>query len=41
VNESGKPIPVPKLELTTDEDERRYREAQQRLELRKASRSLE
>lgn len=34
IDESGEPVPVPRLELTTDEDRRRFREGERRREVR-------
>ena len=36
IDEQGKPAPVPPLELETDEDRQRFREAQRRREVREA-----
>ena len=38
VDEAGKPAPVPKLELVTEDDKRRYNDAIQRREIRMSSR---
>ena len=38
VDEHGKPAPVPKLELVTEDDKRRYNDAIQRREIRMSSR---
>ena len=38
VDEDGKPIPVPKLELITEDDKRRYNDAIARKEFRMSSR---
>ena len=38
VDENGKPAPVPKLELVTEDDKRRYNDAIARREMRMASR---
>ena len=38
VDEEGKPTPVPKLELITEDDKRRYNDAIHRREIRMSSR---
>jgi len=38
VDEDGKPVPVPKLELITEDDKRRYNDAISRREFRMSSR---
>ena len=38
VDEAGKPAPVPKLDLITEDDKRRYNDAIERREIRMTSR---
>lgn len=38
VDEDGKPVPVPKLELITEDDKRRYNDALKRRDFRMSSR---
>jgi acyl-CoA hydrolase len=39
VDERGRPVPVPSLELTTEEERRRFEEGRQRMEARRRSRT--